>query len=249
MTVEPAAFIPDAKHPTCYQMPHLTLVIAAIALLMYRSTAEAAHPDALEHVLQAKVFELSEELGDTSEYGQDVASSLKAHACRMKTEARIGAVSMRRVSVLAVWREALDAWEDLELDFVMLQSGGGTMWSHQKSRNNLAIEEFLDEIADRLPLEEVDLPPTVDRELAVLLKDAKTRLAKATKDDLGNDPSMAAVVKKRSAALGERMEHVHQRLRECFRLSGDAKTTAALLKYCKDCAGTWSSMNSLHEEP
>lgn len=221
----------------------LSAALATISAICVLTAADVTNSgvldDSMAGVLKTDMVALAEHLGDTSEAGQNHAARLLAAACRIKTEARVSTKSMTRVVVLAGWREALNRWDDLELEIVLLQSGGGTMWTHMMQRNDAQTEEFLDGIADHLPLEEAELQPGKARAIDELLKGAKNRLAQAKTDaaKAGLKPGHHA------SGLARSLEEAHAQLKWQFRYAGDEATTERLLVWCKETAGAWEAMN------
>ncbi len=219
----------------------LPLILAAIipGVAAEESPKPVVPDDSMARVLKSDWFALAEHLGDASEAGQNQAAQLQAAAWRVKTETRVSATSMWRVLILGGWRDALYRWEDLELEIVLLQSGGGTMWSHMMQRNDSETAEFLDGIADQLPVKETELKPETARAIDDLLKGAKKRLALAKADTAkhGGKPVINA------ADLSRRLEETHDLLKWQFRLAGDEATTERLLLWCQDAASVWESVN------
>ena len=223
--------------------PFLSASLILITILSLHAADEANKPvvpdDSLAHVIQSDEFELAENLGDTSEAGQNHAARLLAAARRIKTEVRVSAKSMQRVLILDSWREALNRWDDLKLEIVLLQSGGGTMWSHMMQRNDAETEKFLAGIADHLPLEGADLTPETALAVDGMLTEAKKRLARAKKDatEIGLKPERQA------ADLLRRLEDTHGLLKWQFRFAGDATFAKRLLDRCREAASAWKEIN------
>lgn len=224
-------------------IPHFFVFASASAIGVLAADEPATKPispnDSMARVLKTELFDLAEHLGDTSEAGQDHAARLQAAARRIKTEARVSAKSMQRVLVLAALREALSRWEDLELEIVLLQSGGGTMWGHMMQRNDAETEEFLDGIADHLPL--VGAEPKSDTAGAIdgLLKGAKKRLAQAKADAAKSGHKS----ERQAADLSRRLGEAHDQLKWQFQFAGDDETNNRLLLRCRETASVWEAMN------
>lgn len=213
--------------------------ISAISLLAAdESTKPAVHDDSMAHVLESDWFTLAKHLGDASEAGQNHAARLQAAALRVRTETRISVKSMQRVLVLAGWREALNRWDDLELEIILFQSNGGTMWSHMMQRNDVETEEFLEGIADHLPLEGPELKTETARAIDGLLRGAKNRLAQAKADaaGTGRNPEPQAT------DLARRLDDAHALLKWQFRFAGDESTTKRLIDRCQDAGSVWEAI-------
>lgn len=195
-----------------------------------------AADDSMAHVLKTEsYYTLAEALGDPSAAGEDNAARLLAAARRIQTEARVASKSMRRVMVLDGWREALDQWDDLQLELVWFWSGGGTMYYHMMSGNDATNEEFLAGIADNLPVVGKPLTKETALEIDGLLKKAKERLAQAK-----------AEIKRRGEKprnpignLVQRLEEAHAALKSQFQFAGDDATTQLLLHQCKEPTELW----------
>ena len=217
--------------------PVALILVATLHLTAAEPTSPAPN-DSLAPVIKADWLDLARELGDESEAGQNEAARLQAAAQRIRTEARVAAKSMRRVMVLAGWRDVLNRWHDLELEIVLLQSGGGTMWRHLIQRDDALTERFLDTIADRLPLETQPLKPDIAPTLDDLLHATAKRLARAKADAArnGQDPDAQA------QALTKRLEAAHADLKWQFQFAGDATTTQLLIAWCRDTGNTWESL-------
>jgi len=192
--------------------------------------------DSMAHVLKVdQIHALAEELGDSSESGQNQAAVLMANSKRIETEARIGSKSMRRVMVLADWRKALNQWSDIQLELVWCWSGGGSMYYHMMQRNDVVSENFLAGLAERLPLTGKPLTKQTEAKIDDLLEKSKARLvqAKAENTRTGDIPLSAI------ENLARRMEEAHAALKSQFQNAGDEPTTQLLLDFCVEPAELW----------
>lgn len=206
----------------------MTMVIATLPA---KAETEKAKPfvDPLDVVLPLSIDDLALKMGDSSEAGMDRAARLWATAKRVETEGELAKRSVRRVQVLAVWRSALDRWQDLQLEIVYMDAGGGTMWSHMMSRNDAALEELLAGVAGQLPLEEKEPDQGTAKALEDLLKKSQKLMEEVAKDDEFDKPDPKQV-----ASIHQRLKEAHAQLKWAFTLSGNAEAAAKMLRYCRE---------------
>jgi hypothetical protein len=204
------------------------------------ATADQGNPttpdDSMAHVLKADQFyDLAEELGDSSESGQNQAAILMANAKRIETEARISSKSMRRVMVLGEWRKVINDWNDLQLEVVWFWRGGGTMYYHEMWRNNVAIENTLARVAEQLPLTGKPVTKETSLKIDALLKQSMKRLAQAKAEikRTGHQPPMPI------ESLTERLKEAHSLLKAQFRYAGDETNRQYLLDLCEEPTEHW----------
>lgn len=219
----------------------ILLVMAATSgLLVAENATLPANPnDSMAEVLKMDSYlDLAEKHGETSECGQDYAAKLHANAVRIQTETRLASTSMERVIVLGMWRDALDRWDDLGLEVVILYMGGGSMWGHQMMRNNDAIEEFLSPIAGKFGVTAVDLKPKTIAELDKLLKVRMTQISQAKAQAVKRKEKPQADV----AELTEKLKENHAQLVNAFKYTGDDTTTQILLDWCKRSTASWDAL-------
>jgi hypothetical protein len=219
-------------------LPFLSALCIPVGFAMgeENSTPLTAPDDSFAHLLKAeKFFDLAQELGDSSEAGMNQAAILMANAKRIDTEGRIGSKSMRQVLVLADWREALNRWSDVQLELVWCWNGGGMMYYHMMQRNDAYNEDFLAEVAERLPLATTPVSNETAAKIDDLLKKAKARLAqiKAETTRTGIKPLL------RIDDLPRRLEEAHAALKQQFPYAGDEHTTRLLLDFCEEPPELW----------
>jgi hypothetical protein len=89
-----------------------------------------------------------------SEAGQDLAARLYATAKRIETEHALARRDLELVLQLDVWREALADCRVGSCDLARIYFGGGTMYGHGATRDGAPLEDFLADLAKRLPLAE-----------------------------------------------------------------------------------------------
>jgi hypothetical protein len=209
----------------------LTVLMIATGLLPLPAAAERAKPfvDPLDVVLALSIEDLALKMGDPSEAGMDRAARLWATAKRVETEGELAKHSVRRVEVLAVWRSALDRWQDLQLEIVYMDAGGGTMWSHMMSRNDAELEKFLSGVAAQLPVEEKEPDPQTAKALDELLKKSLKWMEEVAKGDEFDKPDPKQV-----ASIRQRLKEAHAQLKWAFALSGNAETATKMLRYCRE---------------
>lgn len=191
--------------------------------------------DSQAHVLKSDWLDLARELGDDSEAGQDEAAYLQAAAKRIETETRVASKSMRRIMILKGWREALNRWDDLQIQLVWIWSEGGRMYYHMLFRNDAVNEDFLASMADHLPLTGKPLTKETDIKIDDLLKKANERLAqvKAQLKRSGCKPPISI------GNFAGQLEEAHAALKSQFQYAGDDAATQLLLDRCKDPTELW----------
>lgn len=211
-------------------------LILPVALLVASSSISSAEPetakpfiDPLDVVLSLRIDELAMKRGIPSEAGLDRAARLWATAKRVETEGRVAKRSVRRVGVLSNWRFALDRWQDLQLELVATATGGGTMWGHLRSRNDVDLEKFLAGVADQLPLEGNDTGPVTSKALEELLTTSLAWLDEAAKGDGRRKPRPEHVT-----SIREQIKDAHEDLKWAFRFSGNAEAAEKMLHYCRE---------------
>lgn len=126
-----------------------------IALLVI-GCAAASEPIDQQTVLSLDPDELAMKLGDGSEAGQDRAARMWAAAKRLETENRLAKKDVGKVLRLDGWRRALERWQSLQLETFAREAGGGTMWGHLASRDDVTLERFLAEHAEGLTADDAD---------------------------------------------------------------------------------------------
>lgn len=89
---------------------------------------------------------------DPSEAGQDRAARLYAEAKRIETEQALARRNLPLVIELDEWREMLRLCRHGSCSIAYIVNGGGTMYSHGGARDCAILEDFLAQLAPRLPL-------------------------------------------------------------------------------------------------
>ena len=194
-----------------------------------KSEEERAKPfvDPLEEVLSIGPEALAMKMGIPSEALMDRAARLWATAKRVETEGRVAKRSVRRVRVLAVWRSALDSWQDLQLEIVYMDAGGGTMWTHMMSRNDVDLEKFLAGVAEQLPLEGKEPDAVTSKALEGLLTASLAWL-----DEIAKRDRRIKLRPEQVTSIRQELRSSHDGLRRALALGGNAETAAKMLRYC-----------------
>lgn len=133
----------------------LLKTIAFTALVCHSIIAQNADdqkkPLTLAKALKLGVEDLTQ-YTDQSEAGQDNAAYLYATAKRIETEHTLAQRDLLQVSELDRWRSVLAKSRNNCCYAAYLVNGGGTMFTHAAHRNCAALEDFLADLAKRLPL-------------------------------------------------------------------------------------------------
>lgn len=198
------------------------------ALSLAGNADEEKFSESMERVLTVDFFELAKSMGDTSEAGQNEAAMLQVEARRIRTESRLAKQSMRRVVVMAYWRRALNLWYDAQYDMIYLLEGGGTMWFHIMARNDIEVEEFLEEIADLFPTESAEVPEAVGKRLRQLIEKTDTQFKNAEAAAKKHGTLDAKAIK----AVRTRLDKAQMELQNVFRHAGDKETAEKILAEC-----------------
>ena len=187
------------------KLPFLFLLPVAGAALLTVSAAQDESPKVTAaEALKLGVDKLTEKLGDESEAGQDSAARFYAIAKRLQTENKLAAKDLMLVSDLDNLRQVIGDWDDAWCEGMYHVSGGGTMWSHMQSRNNAVLEDFLAEIAAKMPLKEGNAGEAVHAEWNKVKKGIE-----AAKGPADADPETAKAWKDHKKVMLERWERLH----------------------------------------
>ena len=129
------------------------------ALFIVFPSAAAQHSDATNHpITQAVALKLGPgqltRFVDSSEAAQDYAAQLYATAKRLETEQALARRDLELVPQLDEWRQALGKCRVGSWELAGWVHGGGTLWYHSGARDCTDQEEFLADLAKRLPLAE-----------------------------------------------------------------------------------------------
>lgn len=212
------------------------LTLSCLLALCINAVGEEKKPDdTMERVLALDNFALAESLGDTSEAGQNDAARLQAGARRIRTETRLAKQSMRRVIVAAGWRRALNLWYDAQYEMIYLHEGGGTMWLHFMARNVIQVEEFLEGVADGLPVEPSEVSEEIQTRLQTLFDESNARLKQAAASARKHRALNDTVVERNQT----RLKSAQMELQHAFQFAGDKATTEKLLNECSKYADIW----------
>ena len=133
----------------------LTFVAFALGgqLAVAQDAREKPEPIPMSEALKKGADNLTENTG-LSEAGQDRAFRIYAAARRIETEHALAEKDVKLVLALEEWREALTNCRADFLSLAYIVEGGGTMYGHAQTRDCAAVEDFLSNLAKRLPLEE-----------------------------------------------------------------------------------------------
>ncbi|HEY2573072.1 MAG TPA: hypothetical protein VGH65_03350 [Verrucomicrobiaceae bacterium] len=127
------------------------LAVATAALIAGADEARKPVPQSL--ALKLGPEELTQ-YTDLSESGQDRAAILYANAKRVETEHALAQKDVTLVGELEGWRQILRRCRRGCVGLAYVVNGGGTMYSHAQARDGASLEDFLAELAKRLPLAE-----------------------------------------------------------------------------------------------
>ncbi len=116
-----------------------------------KDTDESKKPLTVARALKLGVEELTQ-YTDSSEAGQDNAAHMYATAKRIETEHALGQRDLRQVIKLGYWRSVLSKCRNGSCNAAYMVNGGGTLYTHAASRNGAALEDFLADLAKRMPL-------------------------------------------------------------------------------------------------
>ena len=172
------------------------LVVAAISPSVIAQNADDK-PEAvtMQKALKLGAEELTQITGG-SEVGQDHAAYLYATAKRIETENALAQKDVQLVIDLHDWREAISKARGSCYSLAYIINGGGTMYTHSHARDCAAVEDFLADLAKRLPLKDgkgdAKASKVIDDTISVIKKlkpadlgDAKTN--KRAKTDLADE--------------------------------------------------------------
>ncbi len=134
---------------------------------------------------------------DQSEAGQDNAAHLYATARRIETEYALAQRDIRLVTELVSWRTVLIKCRDGSCNAASIVNGGGTMYSHAANRNGAALEDYLADLAKRLPLSKGKGDPMAEKEInenIAFLKKLKSYNSGDAESDKSATAALAAKV-------------------------------------------------------
>lgn len=148
-------------------MKTLTPCLAVVFAMAGPVLAQDENEPKKEPVTIAKALELGEEklteFTGLSEVGQDEAAEYFATATRLTTEQKLGQKDLKLVLELDDWRGLISACRTSINSLAYVINGGGTMYSHGARRDVSAVETFLAEIANSLPLADGNGDPNADK--------------------------------------------------------------------------------------
>src|SRR5260370_35860785 len=133
-----------------------------IPLLLLITTADSGFAqdadEKKEPVTVSQALKLGEEglteYTGLSEVGQDQAAERYGPAKRLPTEQALGQKNLQLVIDLENWRNVISACRRSCMSIGYITNGGGTMSGHQARRDAVAVEDFLAEFSQKLPLPE-----------------------------------------------------------------------------------------------
>src|SRR5260370_21527557 len=131
----------------------LLSLVAMAGSVFAQDTDEKKEPVTVSQALKLGEEGLTEYTG-LSEVGQDQAAELYATAKRLTTEQALGQKNLQLVIDLENWRNVISACRRSSMSIGYITNGGGSMSGHQARRDAVAVEDFLAEFSQRLPLPE-----------------------------------------------------------------------------------------------
>ncbi|MCE9518825.1 MAG: hypothetical protein K8R87_04585 [Verrucomicrobia bacterium] len=131
--------------------------------------------------LKLGVEELTQITGP-SEVGQDHAAYLYATAKRVETEHALAQKNVQLVIELHRWREAIAKSRGSAYTLAYVINGGGTMYTHGHARDCAFVEDFIADLAKRLPLPE----GKGDKDAVKVIEDAIALIKKLQPLDVGD---------------------------------------------------------------
>ncbi len=149
-------------------MKALIVFITFASLICQLASAQNAdekkQPLTMAKALKLGVEDLTQ-YTDQSEAGQDNAAHLYATAKRIETEHALAQRDLRQVIEMSHWRTVLAKCRNGSCNAAYIINGGGTMYPHAANRNGAALEDFLAELAKRMPLNVGKGDPKADKEI------------------------------------------------------------------------------------
>jgi hypothetical protein len=167
----------------------LLLVIAMTVSIFAQAANEKEEPLPLSQALKLGEEGLTEYTG-LSEVGLDRAAEFYAAAKRITTEQTLGQKDLRLVLDLQTWRQRISDCRKRFYPLAYIVNGGGTMYTHGERRDCSAVEDFLAELSNSLPLAEGKGDPkantVIDHTIALIKnlrapKEQKSDFAEAIK--------------------------------------------------------------------
>ena len=186
----------------------LPLLVVAVALTASQSGAQDKDKKAKKAPL---TLSLALKLGaenltsytDGSEAGQDQAAHLYAIARQIETERTLAQKDLKQVAALREWRDAISKCRRDATGLAYIVNGGGTMYSHGGARDGAAVEDFLAELAKRLPLAEGKGSAKAVKKIDATIEFFKTLTAPADGDADSNKEAKASL----AARVQQSIEH------------------------------------------
>ena len=167
----------------------LGLMIAMTVYVFAQAGNEKNEPLPISQALKLGEEGLTEYTG-LSEVGLDRAAEFYAAARRITAEQALGQKDLRLVLDLQSWRQPISDCRRSFYSLAYIVNGGGTMYSHGERRDCSAVEDFLAEFSNDLPLADGKGDPkadtVIDHTIAVIKnlrapKEQKTELTQAIK--------------------------------------------------------------------
>ncbi|MEI6536387.1 MAG: hypothetical protein WCN98_13660 [Verrucomicrobiaceae bacterium] len=150
---------------------------------------------------------------DQSEAGQDNAAQLYATARRIETEGTLAKRDLRQVIELGHWRTVLAKCRNGSCNAAYIVNGGGTMYSHAANRNGAALEDFLADLAKRLPLKKGKGDSKAEKEIdetLAFLKKLKPFVSGDAQSDKNAKDELTAKVKELEEHWTELKAMIHE---------------------------------------
>lgn len=190
-----------------------TITFAALVThsIIAQNADEKKNPLTMAKALKLGAEDLTQ-YTDQSEAGQDNAAYLYATAKRIETEHTLAQRDLKQVTELTKWRLILSKCRNGSCNAAYLVNGGGTMFTHAAHRNGAALEDFLTDLAKRLPLKKGQGDPKAEKEIdetIVFLKKLKPSDGGDAESDKSAKAYLAALVKELEEHWTELKEMIH----------------------------------------
>jgi hypothetical protein len=133
---------------------------AIVATCLASSPIRAAEPGKAPPALSmATALKLGAEglvpkYAEDNEEGRDTAAGMYAQARQLETEYALAQKDLDLVQVLNTWRGTVSMIRQDEISLTETLAGGGTVYLHAAARDCAEVEDFMAQLAKRLPLAE-----------------------------------------------------------------------------------------------
>jgi hypothetical protein len=148
-------------------------IAAASQVVVAQNADEKQETVTMQKALKLGADGLTQVTGD-SEVGQDQAAHLYATAKRIETEHVLAQRNLQLVIDLGDWREQIAQCRSDFYALAYIVNGGGTMYTHGDARDCASLEDFLADLAKRLPLAEGKGDPRAAKTIDDTMKFLKT---------------------------------------------------------------------------